>query len=88
MSLHWDETESEFGLAEAAAVQSRMRAIIDAESPLDAWEEWLLSVEDAPGVLLVATATNPVHGPSPNPEEGRQGGRGGEPEANYRVSTT
>ena len=86
MSLHWDETESKFGLAEAAVVQTRMRAIIDAESPLDAWEEWLLSVEDAPGVLLVATATNPVHGPSPNPEEGRQGGKGGEPEADYRVS--
>jgi hypothetical protein len=87
MTLHWDAFESEFGLAEAAVVQTRMKAIRDAESPLDAWEEWLLSVEEAPGVLMVATATNPVHGPSPNREDGaRQGERRGEPEADYLVS--
>jgi hypothetical protein len=80
MTLHGDAFESEFGLAEAAMVQTRMKAIQDAGSPLDAWEEWLLLVEEAPGVLMVATVTNPVHGPSPSREDGaRQGERRGKP---------
>jgi hypothetical protein len=87
MTRHWDAFESEFDLAEAAVVQTLMKAIRDAGSPLDAWEEWLLLVEEAPGVLMVATAANPVPGPSPNGEDGaRQGERRGEPEADHLVS--